>query len=260
MQFAQILAEHSPESGRIPEGWKQGRATYGGLTAAMLYNSLEQILPDPRPVVWVSISLIGPSDPGPVTLVPRILRQGKNVIQGECHMYQQGEAVAALQASFGARRDSDVRVTPAPAPAFPEPEQCKTFPDIEGVTPEFLQHFDVALARGGLPYSGAERAELAGWMRFRDPVGPLDPTAMLGMLDCWPPTVLPMMRTPAPVSTLTWTVQFLEGRSEQRGDDWWQYQADTEASDHGYAQTGARVWDRAGQLMALSQQTIAVFG
>ncbi len=175
MDFAAILAEHTPESGRIPEGWKQGRATYGGLTAAMLYNSLEQILPDPRRVVWVSISLIGPSDPGMVTLAPRILRQGKNVIQGECHMYQAGEAVAVLQASFGTRRDTDVCLTPASAPAFPEPDQCQSFPDIEGVTPEFLQHFDVALARGGLPYTGADHGELGGWMRFRDPVGALEP-------------------------------------------------------------------------------------
>jgi acyl-CoA thioesterase len=260
VQFAEILAAQTPESGRIPEGWKQGRATYGGLTAAMLYKSLEQILPDPRPVVWVSISLIGPSDPGEVTLAPRILRQGKNVIQGECHMHQNGQAVAALQASFGSRRDSGVRLAPSPAPVFPEPEQSHAFPQIEGVTPEFLQHFDVVLARGDFPYAGAEHGQLGGWMRFRDAMGPLDPTAMLGMLDCWPPTVLPMMRQPAPVSTLTWTVQFLEGHSEQRGDDWWQYQADTEASDHGYAQTSARVWDRAGRLMALSQQTIAVFG
>ncbi len=260
MQFSRIRAEQTPTDAVIPEGWKQGRATYGGLTAALLFESVNRSIPDAPPPCWASISLVGPSDPGPVRLSPRILRQGRNVTQAECHMEQEGQVVAALQASFGAPRESAIRVTPEPAPEFPAPEDCTTFPDIEGVTPEFLQHFDIALARGGLPYSGAERGELGGWMRFTEPMGPLDATGLVAMLDCWPPTILPMLQKPAPVSTLTWTIQFLQADSEQRGDQWWQYLAETEACGDGYAQTSARVWDGEGRLIALSQQTIAVFG
>jgi acyl-CoA thioesterase len=261
MKFSEIIADQTAEAGTIPEGWKQGRATYGGLTAAMLYKSLERILPDSsRPLRWASFSLVGPSDPGPVEMVPRILRQGKNVIQGECHMLQQGEVVATLQAAFGAGRDSAVVIEPAPMPVMKTPEESTLFPFVEGVTPEFIRNFELCLSRGAFPFAGAEVAELGGWMRYADEQGPLDTAALIGMLDAWPPTVLPAMKTPAPVSTLTWTLQFLRDRHERGMNDWWPYLAETDASGDGYAQTRARIWDGDGALVALSQQTIAVFG
>lgn len=261
MKFSEVISQQTAGAGTIPEGWKQGRATYGGLTAAMLYKSLEQILPDDsRPLRWASISLVGPSDPGPVEMTPRILRQGKNVIQGECHMSQNGQVVATLQAAFGAGRESAVVIDPEPMPALKAPEEIREMPFVEGVTPEFIRNFRIRYARGGFPFSGAEVAELGGWMRYADEAGSLDTTALIGMLDAWPPTVLPAMKKPAPVSTLTWTIQFLADRSGFGMEDWWAYLAETDASGDGYAQTRARVWDPAGSLMALSQQTIAIFG
>lgn len=259
MRFEQVLAAQTDSRATIPEGWKQGRATYGGLTAAILYRALAFHVPAERPLRWVSFSLVGPSDPGEVELEPRVLRQGKNVIQGQCEMRQQGGVVATMQAAFGAGRDSRIIVPPAPAPDFPAPDDCTEFPRIEGLTPEFLQHFRMRVARGGLPFSGTEGGELGGWMRFEDETGPLDTAGLIGMLDCWPPAVLPMFRKPAPVSTLTWTIQFLHAASEQRGDQWWQYLAQTEASGDGYAQTRARFLDGKGTLMGISSQTVTVF-
>lgn len=260
MKFSEVIKNQSADAGTIPEGWKQGRATYGGLTAAMLYRSLEQILPDDsRPLRWASFSLVGPSDPGPVEMTPRLLRQGKNVIQGECHMRQHGEVVATLQAAFGAGRDSDVVIEPAPMAALGAPDEGTEMPFIEGMTPEFIRNFRLCFNRGAFPFSGAEVAELGGWMRYAEEQGPVDTTALIGMLDAWPPTILPAMKKPAPVSTLTWTIQFLAGGHEYRMDQWWPYLAKTDACGDGYAQTRARLWSPDGGLVALSQQTIAVF-
>jgi acyl-CoA thioesterase len=259
LTFSDVMADQTRERGQIPPGWTQGRATYGGLTAAMLYRSLALQVAEDVPLRWVSISLVAPSEPGEVVMRPRVLRQGRNVIQAECHMSQNGQVVAAMQAAFGRGRESVIHVPPSTRPDFPPPEDSGDFPYIEGVTPEFLQHFQVRLARGQYPYTGAQTSDLGGWMRFAQPTGPSDPTVLLGMLDSWPPTVLQQFKKPAPVSTLTWTVQFLQEDVVQPGDEWWQYLAQTDAGENGYVQASARLWDRQGSLVAISQQTVAVF-
>lgn len=260
MQFNDVLAEHTANHGTIPAGWKQGRATYGGLAGAMLYRSLELVLPEPRPLRWASFSLVGPSDVGAVQMSPTILRTGKNVTQGQCLMRQGGETVAVLQAAFGSGRDSEVNLAGAEPPAFPAPQDCFHMPRVEGVVPEFMQHFQLAIARGDVPFMGKGDGQLGGWVRFSDPVGKLGTAQLIGMLDAWPPTILSMLSRPAPGSTLTWTIDFIEPESDQSGNDWWQYMATTEAAGDGYAHSTARLWDGDGKLMVVSHQTIAVFG
>ena len=99
-------------------------------------------------------------------------------------------------------------------------------------------------------------------MRYAEPRPPvIGAEHLLALTDAWPPSLLPMLTGPAPASTLTWTYEPI-GASPPGGDDpdsYWQYDVRTDALGAGYGHAGARVWDAAGRLRAISRQTVVVF-
>jgi acyl-CoA thioesterase len=51
-----------------------------------------------------------------------------------------------------------------------------------------------------------------------------------------------------------------ELRPALKGDDWLLYRAEIDQAADGYGQTSAGIWTAAGELIALSRQTVIVFG
>lgn len=260
MTFNQIVESVSATGSiDVPAGWTQGRALFGGLLAALMYRALEQKVGEAVPVRSVTVSFVAPASAGALQCDAEILRQGKSVTQGLCRALQGGQVVAVLLASFGVGRDSQIHVDACPAPLFKSPDEAFRLPYIPGVTPEFIQHYDFRWAHGGVPFSGAAQADIGGWVREHGARDQLDIADLLGLVDSWPPAVLPMLKTPAPGSSMTWTVEFMPGATSGSGRQWWQYLAETEWADEGYAHTRARVWDESGKLVAISRQTVTVF-
>lgn len=62
MNFNQLLdaVREAPEGVGIPASWAQGRAAFGGLMAAMVYQAMCQKLSDDRPVRSLAISFVAP--------------------------------------------------------------------------------------------------------------------------------------------------------------------------------------------------------
>lgn len=263
---ALVATLRTQEAVTIPEGWAQGRATYGGLVGALLYARMAAVLGAPAVLRSAALSFVGPVAPGPATVTARVLRQGKSVVQMEAHLLQGGEVQAAMLASFGAPRESALAVPAAPAPAFHAPDAAQALTYVPGITPEFLQHFDVRWAHGDFPFSGSALPELGGWMRLRDTpdalgaaAAPLDYASLFLLGDVWPPAVLPLVRGVAPGSSMTWTFEPVQLPIDRGAGDWWQYQATTDFLHEGYGHCAARIWDDRGQLVALSRQTVVVF-
>lgn len=248
------------ESIAIPEGWAQGRATYGGLVAALMCSRLLHVVGEDRVLRSATVSFVGPVAPGAAELAVEVFRNGKSVTQAGVRLLQNGEVLAVLLASFGATRDSQVVVAPkAAAPVFKAPEDCQAMMYIPGVMPEFIQQVDMRWAKGSLPFAGVTTPDFGGWMRYRTPVQQMTLMHLFGLIDCWPPAVLPMFKTVAPASSLCWTLEFLHVPEDKTGEHWWQYQVRTDASAEGYAHTEAHVWDDDGRLVAISRQTITIF-
>ncbi|WGL18027.1 thioesterase family protein [Microbulbifer bruguierae] len=281
MNFSSILsAARGSEATVIPAGWGQGRATFGGLVAAVLHQpieaALEQATQSPQadtPLRSLTISFVAPAAAGSLQTSAQILRAGRSAVQIEARasqLQQSGEqqtqqVVTAALASFGKPRASAISIATANAPVFAAPETCQALPYIEGLVPEFTRHFDYRLGAGALPFTGSLENRLGGWIRFRESAGPVTTAHLLALIDAWPPAVLPMLKTPAPASSLTWTVEMMPAASEvvKAGHDsseWWQYLAEVEQADDGYGVIQARLWDGKGQLLALSRQTVSVFG
>lgn len=243
----------------VPTGWMQGRALYGGLVAALLYRALEHKVGQDVPLRSATINFIAPVSAGPLQCQAEIFRQGKSVTQGECRAIQNGQVVAVLLASFGGARESSVSINECPAPGFTAPDNAAKLPAITGVTPEFLQHYDMRWAHGSFPFTRAERGDIGGWVRELGARDAVDYGDLIALVDTWPPTVLSMLSVPAPASSMTWTIEFMPGATQGTGQQWWQYLAETEFASEGYVHSRARLWDENGKLVAISRQTVTVF-
>lgn len=264
MTFAELLgalAESPRQEVTIPSGWAQGRAAYGGLVAALVYQGMRGKLSDDRPVRSLAITFVGPVAPGEAMQVEAdILREGKAVTQMLGMARQNGQVMCIVQGSFGASRESVVSVSSEPAPRVRAVEDCMEMPHVEGLTPVFLQHFAVRWALGDPPFTNSKKREMGGWMRFREDEGSVHEAHILGLVDVWPPAVLPHLRQYAPASSLTWTIEFVQPQPELGNTDWLLYRASIDHARDGYGHTSAMVWRQDGTLVAISRQTVTVFG
>lgn len=244
-----------------PATWAQGRALFGGLVAGLLYQGAREQVEAERLVRSFSISFVGPVAPEvPLRVEARVLREGRAVTQVQVHGMQGEEVLAVALVSFGAARESVLQVPAVAAPEVKPPEDAWAIPFIEGVSPAFGRYFDWRYAIGAVPFSGVQDREMGGWVRFHDPQPAITEAHLLGLVDAWPPAVLPMLTERAPASTLTWTIDFIHPLSTIASDDWLLYRAVVDHVRDGYNQASSRLWTRSGQLIALSRQTVAVFG
>ncbi|MFK3680769.1 acyl-CoA thioesterase [Pseudomonas sp. NPDC088890] len=264
MNFTQLLVavrEH-PESVCVPASWAQGRAAFGGLMAALVYQAMRLKLTDERLVRSLAITFVGPAAPDvPISFEVEVLREGKAVSTLLGRAVQDGQVVTLVQGSFGAGRASEVEVTALPAVEMKALEQsAPELPYIKGITPEFMRHVALRWAIGGLPFTGNASRQMGGWVRLRDvEQGPVNESHLLALVDAWPPSLMPFLKRPAAGSTLTWTIEFVQPTPTLSTLDWCRYCVETEHAKDGYGHASAALWSAEGELLALSRQTVTVF-
>lgn len=289
--FDEILDRVAVEAGRaafeIPDGWGQGRATLGALVAALSLRAMRSVAAggeaqdgiEPRPPRSLLCSFTAPVEPGGVAIEVARLRRGGSVTHAEARVLQGGEVACVVLASFGAGRDSTLAVDSQPRPDAPGPDGLDELPFLPGVTPEFTRQVAYRWALGAPVFSGRGRREMGGWCRLRDGRGAATEERLLALVDAWPAAVLSRIDRPAPASSLTWAIEFVQpiaapapslagetadeagmrGVAVSTTDDWWFYRSQTESSAGGYAHESAALWDPAGRLVAVSRQVVAVF-
>ncbi len=264
MDFSRLLAavRAQPQAVSIPATWAQGRASFGGLMAALLFEAMRARVSDDRPVRSLAITFVGPAAPEvPISFEIEVLREGKAVSSLLGRAVQNGQVVTLMQGSFGAGRESVVDVSPLPPGEMKPLEQAA--PElgyIKGITPEFMRHVALRWAVGGMPFSHDTSRRMGGWVRLRGATDePLTEAHLLALVDAWPPTLLSHLKQPAAGSTLTWTIEFIQPMPRLSTLDWCQYCAETEHAREGYGHAAAALWTAEGELLALSRQTTAVF-
>jgi acyl-CoA thioesterase len=245
----------------IPEKWGQGRATFGGMVAAAMFEKITPHVAPDRPVRSVMVSFVAPVAPGAMEVSVKVLREGKAATQVQAMAYQNDQVCAVILASFAGDRESMVNVAPDQAPVFKTPDEVQTFPFIPGLTPDFTQYFDYRYTLGQMPFMGSEQTAMGGWIKLReDAEQAISVSAILALLDAWPPAVFSMLKKPAAGSSLTWNISFVAVPTDCRANDWWQYQAQIQSSAKGYSHIDASLWDKNGNLTVTSRQTVSVFG
>lgn len=240
---------------KIPEGWMQGRTTYGGLSAALAYAAAVRGRGELPPLRSAMISFIGPAG-GDVAGVSRVLRQGRSVTFLEADIAMDGALATRGQFCFGAGRASDFNRQFTPMPDLPGPEDCDEFSP-PSTAPNFTQHFDKRLARGARPVSGSAEHDHFIWVRQRDPRA-TGMAALLALADMPPPAVMPMFTEFKPISSMTWMVNVLSAAPQSR-DGWWLMESRADNAGEGYSSQDMLVWNSDGELVIAGRQSIAIF-
>ncbi|MFV8752374.1 acyl-CoA thioesterase [Nannocystaceae bacterium ST9] len=249
----------STASIEVPADWGQGRSTFGGLVVALALERMRlQVEPDRRPRSLL-IAFIGPVAPGPIEIRVEVLREGRSASQLEARVIQAGQTCCSVTAAFAGDRESVLAVEGRAAPDFRGPEGVPALPYIEGLTPAFTQHVELRWALGAGPYARTSDKQQGGWCRFRES-GPADESHVLALVDAWPAPILQQLRTPAMASSMSWMIEFPARDEAATCDGWWAFHADTDRAAGGWVHAHAALWSPSGKLVALSRQTVAVFG
>ena len=244
----------------IGKDWGQGRTAYGGISAALIYVAIKEKVTEDRLLRSFSCNFIGPLVCGEAfDIEVEVLRQGKNATQVMAKAMQNGNVCALVQACFGVPRQSKIRVENNDRHEMPLPKNAQLVPRTPKMTPEFLQHFDIAMQDGGLPFTGSNKSHLHGWMRFSEAPQQLKDIHLIALIDAWPATTLQMLSSPAPASSMSWNLEFIHPQQVLEAGDWLAYQSHTRQSAQRYGHTEANIWNAQGELLAISRQTVAVF-
>ncbi len=241
----------------IPESWMQGRTTYGGLTAALSLQGALGLVED-IPIRSAQVAFVGPVG-GDVTIRPTLLRQGKNTAFVSVDLVSETGVAAQSIFAFGKAKQSSLHFDDMPMPEVGAPDEIKGF-FRKGPKPGFTQNFDMKGALGAPPISGSDQKSIGLWMRHLDPDTPQDATAVLAIGDAPPPAAMSMLKTPAPISSMTWMAEFMTDDIRTDAEGWWFAQHTAQLAKDGYSSQSMRLWNRQGEPVLVGRQTIAVFG
>ena len=264
MLFSETLASLEPTDGGcnalIGEDWSQGRATFGGMIAALGNEAMRRLGPRERNLRGLDTTFVGPAAAGQVRIDTQVLRVGKAVTVAYARLSSNGNVAATMTGIYGAPRDSALALAPAVAAGVPDVE---SLPDREAISktggPTFIRHFGYRWAEGARPYSGSNARGAKVYIRHRD-TAPLSESHVLALIDCIPSVVLQLMNKPAPSSSLTWNVQFLRHDYSFPPDAWWRIDSEVNAAGGGYSCESCTLLDPNGVPAAMARQIVAVFG
>jgi acyl-CoA thioesterase len=241
----------------VSPDWAQGRATFGGLLAALGVRALGR-LNQGRPLRAFSMSFCAPAAPGDVAIDIELLRSGRSLLHAQARIFQGSQTCAVLVGAYGDSRPSPVRTGPVQPPELPAPDSIPRLPFIEGAMPTFTQHFDYRWASKNLPFSRAAEGQIGGWVKALG-VERVDDAVCAALADSFPAPSLPLMPAPAPSSTATWMLNFVGEPIDLPADTFWQLDGTTVSASEGYAHVEARLWDANGALRMISRQLVAEF-
>jgi acyl-CoA thioesterase len=263
MLFSQTLQSMQPRDGGwravIGEDWSQGRATFGGMVAALCNEAMRRLVPKDRELRGLETTFVGPALAGEVSIEAEILRVGKSVTIARAKLWSDAKIAATLTGIYGTARATALSIMPTVAAGV---RPALGLPDRSGAEmggPSFVRHFGYRWAEGARPFAGSNLRTSKIYVRHEDPA-PLTESHVVALIDSIPSAILQLMSTPAPSSSLTWTVQFLRHDYSFAPDAWWRIDAEVNSAGSGYSCESSLLIDPSGTPAALARQMVAVFG
>ena len=123
--------------------------------------------------------------------------------------------------------------------------------------PSFFKNFEARLADGDQLVSGSDRPEVVVWTRLVDRDGVTPEIALVCNADNLPPAAMTTFTERAPLSTVTWTVDFAHIPDHA---DWLLTRTTSKHAAEGYSVQDMEIRDADGRLVASAQQLVALFG
>lgn len=272
LSFAQLLGGSKKVEGKglvyqLDESWMQGRAIFGGLSAALCLDGANKLIPDMPQLRSASFNFIGIAS-DEVWIEASVLRQGKSVTYVSSRLFGRQGVVCDAVLCFGAPRESTLNKNYGSAlygdkSAVTQPEQVGSFsaqlPEDakKPESPLFTRHFDTRVLRCDPLFSGAADASHELWIRHVDNKA-VGLVALVALADMPMPAVLPALIKPGPVSSMTWMLNILTDQLSDE-NDWFLFGSFAEAAKDGYSSQNMTVHNRSGELVITGRQSVAVF-
>jgi acyl-CoA thioesterase len=266
MKFADVVASLTQDEGgwkaHIPVEWGNGRTVFGGLQAALLVRGMRAVLgaASHLPLRSLHVTFVAPVAAGQdVRLRPEFLRAGKSAAHARCDLIAAGELVCTAVAIYGADRPSIVTLEIPRVEVDADPDRLPDMPYIRGMTPAFMQHLQMRIARGSLPFSGKDEAHSTIFARLRDTDCGAE-EALVALSDSIPTPALSMLKTPAPAASLNWMLELIGHPSDLDLDAWALIDTSVRAGSDGYLSQTSVLWGPSGHAFSISHQSVAIFG
>lgn len=260
MKIDEILSAAS--TGELPliaPGWGQGRTTFGGLTAAILYQRIRNEVDEERQVRSFDINFVRPLEAlKPYEVDIQTLADGKTATIKRAYLIQDGKLRATATANFLRKIESSVTINRFTVPDMHSLEKSTDF--LRHDVPDFFQHFEIKIGTSAHPFSGQETPSLGGWMRFKEAPEKISEAHLICMIDAWPPTASPNYEGFKPLSTMSWGIHFTAPTTALNPESHIGYHSEVNFSEHGVSSSTAQVWDENGSLLANSTQTNIIYG
>jgi acyl-CoA thioesterase len=260
MRFSEVLDAGTTTDGvwstTVGEDWLQGRSLFGGIQSAIALRAMRRLVHPDVPLRVLQTAFVAPVAAGRVGVVARVLRTGKNVTQVEARIVNGAETAALVVGVFGQARASRVEVVPKAEVVGDEAHDESGPPP----TVAFAQHFEIRRLRGDRLISGSRRTDAVLEVGMKDPGATVTEEHVVAIADAPPPLALAFLETPAFGSSVTWTLEMLDTRLSELSLDRWQLHIDLAAARDGYTSQSVLVCAADGRPVALSRQSMVVFG
>ncbi len=253
---AAIAATETGFSATVTDDWKQGRTTYGGLSAALCVEAAQRAFGEVPPLRSAQFAFVGPAS-GELAISVKTLRQGKSTLFVAVDLIgEQGVATHGVL-TFGAARTSVLTYEDVLCPPVAPPTACESFfPENRQGAPHFSAQFEVRKAGGPRPLAGGDPEYLL-WIRHRDPAA-TSLSALVALADMPPPPAMALFPQFGPISTMTWSLDIV-GLPQEDDDGWRLLRSRAETIGDGYSTQEMQLWDSRGRPLILARQNVAIF-
>lgn len=256
-----VAGERISFGAQIAPDWRAGRGPHGGYLAAMLLRALTKSVFDPeREPRSLTIHYLRAPQPGPVSIVATLEREGRSLSTLSARMEQDGALIALTLAAFSlpwAGPEISEAQMPQVAPADPSREGLKLMEH----GPEFARHMVLQPRMEGRPLSGEQRPMvIRGWLGLAEP-RPIDALSLAFFSDALVPAPYMRMSEWLAVPTVDLTVHFrarMRPGPDADPNELCLAQTRSELVHDGFFVEDGLIWAADGTLLAHSRQLAIV--
>jgi len=234
----------------VSDRWSINATPDGGYLMALLARAALEASPK-QGLSILTANFIARSQPGPALLVAGRMGASRHFDRWQVSLFQEGveKTRALVTLSNGPANGRDTRYEKS-APTLAPPEECIQFGQMPGYT--LFDNMDVLLdpeCAGWTNGKLGERAELRGWIKFKDD-RPFDAPALVLVADAFPPPIFATQGMVAWVPTLEMSVNLRNRPHTRRLKCVFR----TRFLNGSMLESDGEIWDERGELAAISRQ------
>jgi acyl-CoA thioesterase len=197
-------------------------------------------------------------EPGELRVSAAVEREGRSLSSVSCRLEQEGKLIGLGLGAWSKPWEGPL-LDDAPMPEVDPPDMGLPEPDRPSgpIRPPFLDQMDMQRRFGEAPFSGADLAEIGGWLGLREE-RPIDAATVAVLADAWFPAPWPRLKALAPAPTIDLTIHFraplpLDGRLLLG-------RFETKLVRDGFFEEDGELWAPDGTLVAQSRQLGLLLG